>query len=124
MEKKIITPEQCKIGRTLLKWSQEELSKKLGVNKKTVADFERGATTPYNRTLKDIYNLFSDYKIQFIDDKNHFGAIVGKKEKNQIKISQNNLVVIKAFLLGSEFKELVSKKHLSKQFLMIGQIEC
>ena len=38
MKSKIITPEQCKVGRTFLKWSQEELAQKLRINKKLITD--------------------------------------------------------------------------------------
>ena len=44
-------PEQCRAGRALLNWSQEELAKRARVAKQTLADFERGARSPYPGTL-------------------------------------------------------------------------
>jgi transcriptional regulator with XRE-family HTH domain len=45
---------QCRAARALLEWSQVELAHQAGVTTKTVADFERGATEPYRRTLAQI----------------------------------------------------------------------
>lgn len=42
---------QCRAARALLDWSQEKLADQAGVTTKTIADFERGATTPYARTI-------------------------------------------------------------------------
>jgi transcriptional regulator with XRE-family HTH domain len=50
----LFRPEQCRAGRALLNWSQEELAKRARVAKQTLADFERGARSPYPRTLADI----------------------------------------------------------------------
>lgn len=50
----VITPEQCRAGRALLGWSQEELGKRSQVAKATIANFEVGKRTPYERTLSDI----------------------------------------------------------------------
>ena len=107
---KILTPEQCKVGRTYLKWSQEDLAKKLKASKKTITDFERGETHPYPRTLENIRDIFSNAGIKFVEDDSISGVHLVKKEKNQIKTAQNNLTVIKAFLLGSEFEEFISRK--------------
>ena len=51
---RLFRPEQCRAGRALLNWSQEELAKRARVAKQTLADFERGAWSPYPRTLADI----------------------------------------------------------------------
>jgi predicted transcriptional regulator len=45
---------QCRAARALLEWSQEELAQHASVTQKTIADFERGATTPYARTITKI----------------------------------------------------------------------
>lgn len=107
---KTLTAEQCKVGRTYLKWSQEDLAKKLKSSKKTITDFERGETHPYQRTLENIYDIFSNAGIKFEEDESISSVHLVKKEKNQIKTAQNNLTVIKAFLLGSEFEDLISRK--------------
>jgi transcriptional regulator with XRE-family HTH domain len=58
-------PEQCRAGRALLNWSQEELAKRARVAKQTLADFERGARSPYPRTLADIREALESEGVQF-----------------------------------------------------------
>lgn len=58
-------PEQCRAGRALLNWSQEELAKRARVAKQTLADFERGARSPYPRTLADIREALEDEGVEF-----------------------------------------------------------
>ncbi|MBF0392102.1 MAG: helix-turn-helix transcriptional regulator [Alphaproteobacteria bacterium] len=50
----ILTPEQSRAARALLGWSQQKLAEEAKVAKQTLADFERGARTPYDRTLRDL----------------------------------------------------------------------
>lgn len=49
-----LKPIQCRAGRALLGWSQDDLEARSGVSKKTIADFEREAQIPYDRTLRDL----------------------------------------------------------------------
>jgi transcriptional regulator with XRE-family HTH domain len=60
-------PEQCRAGRALLNWSQEELAKRARVAKQTLADFERGARSPYPRTLADIRTALEAEGVEFIN---------------------------------------------------------
>jgi len=65
VKNKIIEPKQCRAARSLLNWSQEELSLKSGVARATIADFEREKRIPYDRTLRDIKKAFTDNYIEF-----------------------------------------------------------
>ncbi len=49
-----LTPAQCRAGRALLGWSQDQLAAAGGVAKRTLADFETGRRQPYDRTLRDL----------------------------------------------------------------------
>lgn len=49
-----LTPEQCRVGRALLGWTQADLAERSGVTKPTIAAFESGARQPYRRTLEDL----------------------------------------------------------------------
>ena len=60
-------PEQCRAARALLGWSQADLAREAEVAKKTIADFERGARTPYDRTLADIRTALESSGVTFID---------------------------------------------------------
>ena len=50
----MLTKEQCRAARGWLDWSQGELAENVKVNRKTVADFERGVSVPHDRTLRDV----------------------------------------------------------------------
>jgi transcriptional regulator with XRE-family HTH domain len=57
---------QSRAARGLLNWSQSDLVEYSGVSKKTIADFERGSTKPYGRTLAAIIAAFEAAGIEFI----------------------------------------------------------
>lgn len=61
----IITAGQCRAARALLAWSQRDLEVKSGVSRLAIANFEREASTPYARTLKDIVAVFENAGIIF-----------------------------------------------------------
>jgi transcriptional regulator with XRE-family HTH domain len=58
---------QSRAARGLLNWTQLDLVKHSGVSQKTVADFERGTTKPYGRTLAAIAAAFEAAGIEFIN---------------------------------------------------------
>jgi transcriptional regulator with XRE-family HTH domain len=60
------SPAQCRAARALLNWSQEELVARAAVSKKTIADFERGATQPRAQTLAQITQAFKVAGIKFV----------------------------------------------------------
>jgi transcriptional regulator with XRE-family HTH domain len=60
-------PAQCRAARGLLNWSQEELVRHSKITKKTIADFERGATQPRPQTLAQITAAFEAAGIEFLD---------------------------------------------------------
>lgn len=50
----MITAAQCRAARALLGWSQDQLAVASNVAKATIATFETGKRTPYERTLADM----------------------------------------------------------------------
>jgi transcriptional regulator with XRE-family HTH domain len=58
---------QSRAARGLLNWSQSDLVVHSGVSKKTIADFERGTTRPYGRTLAAMIAAFEAAGIEFIN---------------------------------------------------------
>ena len=62
-----VLPAQCRAARALLNWSQEELVLRSKVSKKTIADFERGATQPRAQTLGQITQVFGAAGLEFLD---------------------------------------------------------
>ena len=72
------SPAQCRAARALLAWSQEELVRASGITKKTIADFERGATTPRPKTLDQILAAFEVAGIEVLNG-NRPGVRFGKR---------------------------------------------
>lgn len=64
----IITTEQCRAARALLGWSQTNLAEAASTATKTIADFERGARIPYERTLQDLKDALEKAGIEFIPE--------------------------------------------------------
>ena len=62
-----ITPEQCRMARAGLHWSQSELSRRSGVAPATIAAFEKGIRTPYPRTVRDIVAALELAGAQFVN---------------------------------------------------------
>ena len=62
-----LSPAQCRAARALLNWSQEDLVRHSKIIKKTIADFERGATSPRKQTLAQILAAFDAHGIEFLD---------------------------------------------------------
>jgi transcriptional regulator with XRE-family HTH domain len=62
----LIQPEQCRASRALLNWSQDELERRSGVAKKTIADFERGARSLQDRTAKALQETLEASGIDLI----------------------------------------------------------
>ena len=64
----MITPEQCRGARGLLKWTQEDLAKRSEVSVISIRKFEGGKTSPRKSTLKVFRLTFENAGIEFIDD--------------------------------------------------------
>lgn len=62
-----LLPAQCRAARALLNWSQNDLVARSGVAQATVANFERGASIPYPRTLRDIRESLEKAGVAFLD---------------------------------------------------------
>ena len=61
-----IAPAQCRAARALLNWSQGDLVRHSGITKKTIADFDRGATQPRAHTLAQLTTAFEAAGIEFL----------------------------------------------------------
>jgi len=55
----VITPEQCRAARALLKWSREDLAEHSSVTERTIADFESEARSPRRGTLEQLALAFA-----------------------------------------------------------------
>jgi transcriptional regulator with XRE-family HTH domain len=64
-EKMSLSSSQCRAARGLLNWSQAELAAASKVATKTVADFERGSRTPYERTVDELQRALESAGVEF-----------------------------------------------------------
>ncbi len=71
-----ISPEQCRMARAGLQWSQAELSRRSGVAPATIAAFEKGNRTPYPRTVRDLETALKSAGVKFLNG----GACVNKDD--------------------------------------------
>jgi predicted transcriptional regulator len=55
-----LTPEQCRMARAGLHISQADLARRANVAPATIAEFEKGRRTPYDRTIRDIQRVLED----------------------------------------------------------------
>lgn len=61
-----MTPEQCRAARAMLAMSQDDLANLTGVSKRTIAGFEMGQNSPYDRTLSALRGALEKAGVQFI----------------------------------------------------------
>jgi transcriptional regulator with XRE-family HTH domain len=64
----MLNKEQLRAARGWLGLSQNEVAQMSKVATKTIKNFERGASIPYERTLRDIQKAIEDRGIEFVFD--------------------------------------------------------
>ena len=62
-----LLPAQCRAGRALINWTQNDLAQNSGVAKATIAYFETNKRQPYQKTLSDLRRVMEKAGICFID---------------------------------------------------------
>jgi DNA-binding XRE family transcriptional regulator len=63
-----ISPAQCRAARALLSWSQADLSAQARIAKKTIADFEREARSPFESTALSLQSCLEAHGVIFIPE--------------------------------------------------------
>jgi DNA-binding XRE family transcriptional regulator len=64
----MVSREQLRAARAWLDLSQDDVAKLATVASKTIKNFERGKSVPYERTLRDIQKALEDKGIEFLFD--------------------------------------------------------
>ena len=64
----MITCSQCRAGRGLLDWSQQDLADKAGVGIVTIRQLEAGKTEPRRSTLEVVRRALETAGIEFIEE--------------------------------------------------------
>jgi transcriptional regulator with XRE-family HTH domain len=81
ISKMSLIAEQCRAGRALLGWSQDDLVNASKVTKSTIANFEAGKRTPYDRTLADVRAALEKAGCIFIDENGEGPGVRLRKAK-------------------------------------------
>lgn len=68
----MVNAEQIRAARSWLGISQEDLARRSGVAKRTIARFEQNLSVPYDRTLRDLQSCLEAMGIEFI-----FEGVIG-----------------------------------------------
>jgi transcriptional regulator with XRE-family HTH domain len=104
----IITPEQCRAARALLGWSQDDLENSSRVSKKTIAEFEREAQIPYDKTLREIEMAFRANGILLISENG--GGVGVRKERPVARLTRtrvshfDRVAILNVSYKGEEYK--------------------
>ncbi len=73
-----INSKSCKAARALADISQGELSKRVGVSRKTISDFERDSRNTQPRIIRDIEEYFKKIGFEFEDCEDHTSIKLNK----------------------------------------------
>lgn len=80
----VLSASQCRAARALLGWSQEQLASASNVAKATIANFEVGKRTPYDRTLADVREALESAGVVFIaENGGGAGVRLAKRAENK-----------------------------------------
>lgn len=63
----VMISAQCKAGRAMLGWSQDQLAAAAGVSKPTIADFERGSRVPMRQNIEAMRRAMEEAGLEFLD---------------------------------------------------------
>jgi transcriptional regulator with XRE-family HTH domain len=79
------TPGQCRAARALIGWSQDELATASKVAKATIANFELGKRSPYDRTLDDLRGALEAAGVEFTDGNQPGVRMRGFRIRDRVK---------------------------------------
>ncbi|TKA93912.1 helix-turn-helix transcriptional regulator [Cereibacter changlensis] len=90
-----ITSDQCRAGRGLLNWTQDQLSINAGVSRATITDFESNTRQPMKNNLRAIADCMFAAGIEFVPEEEGKGVGVRFRNRklrytNQVRIDRYN----------------------------------
>ncbi|MCK7473392.1 MAG: helix-turn-helix domain-containing protein [Rhodopseudomonas palustris] len=60
-----VTPAQVRAARAWLRWSQDDLSVRTGISKRSIARYEQEQSVPYQETVENLRRTFEAAGIEF-----------------------------------------------------------
>ena len=97
-----MTPEQCRAARALLDWSQSQLCKSARVARATLAEFEAGKRTPYQRTLDDIRKALEGGGVIFVAENDEGPGVRLRKKAPRVNDEPASTKRYSAWRLNSD----------------------
>src|ERR1700761_7454237 len=114
VSKMAITPEQCRAARALLGWSQDDLERTSGVSKKTIAEFEREAQIPYDKTLRELETALRASGVQLISENG--GGVGVRKTSPAARLTRSRISTFdREAILNVSYKGEDYRIHLSTE---------
>jgi transcriptional regulator with XRE-family HTH domain len=89
-----VSADQCRAGRGLLNWTQDQLATNARVSRATIADFENNSRKPQTNNLRSIANSMFAAGVEFIAEQGKFGVGVRFRE---LKLEYINSVRVDRF---------------------------
>jgi len=94
-----LSSAQCRAARALLAWSQDDLSSASKVAKATIANFEAGKRSPYERTLQDMKHALEGGGVVFIPENGGgAGVRLAKRASPSIDTNETEMVQYEEYL--------------------------
>ncbi|MBB3524103.1 helix-turn-helix transcriptional regulator [Rhizobium redzepovicii] len=93
-----LSSAQCRAARALLAWSQDDLSSAANVAKATIANFEAGKRSPYDRTLQDMKQALEAGGVVFIPENGGGAGVRLAKRANSIDTNEAETVQYEEYL--------------------------
>src|SRR6185312_2187429 len=100
-----MTPSQCRAGRALLNWSQDDLEIAAGVSKKTIADFERNQRDQQVRTVEAIEAALVSHGVIFVPTDNGGGEGVRRRASMPRLFRRDEVEHREWIAFGFDYKE-------------------
>lgn len=111
-----MTADQCRAGRGLLDWSQDDLATNARVSRATVADFERNLRTPMRNNLISMEECMFVAGVEFLPDDAPMGVGVRFRER-KLQYSKNVRVADGGVILRLVWGDEVIECYLSRETL-------
>lgn len=70
----LLTPNQCRAGRGLLDWTQDDLAKQAGISRSTIRGFENGQHALQKASVNAIRAAFERAGLRILDTDPEGGA--------------------------------------------------
>jgi len=122
-----ITAEQCRAGRGLLGWTQDDLATNARVSRATVADFEANSRRPMTNNLAAIEDAMFAAGVDFIGEAGAEGVGVRFRERKLQYVKNVRIdtfegrVTIPMIYAGQEFRCIIPRDVMEDHLRLRGE---